>query len=1028
MDIKAESFVSGSGDFFDIPAAEQEITVDSNDQPNVSGVGSSLVQNIPTASNEGVFQSVAPSIVRVTGTPQTARGPRVIMVQRSSQGGVPSPAQPGQGIKTVKIITVPGQGAGGKPIKAAVIPMHMLQRGVKVLTSSGQQTIGPGGTVIASGGVGSPVGTSRVLALRPPTQIAGQATGNVTFLGTPGTHIRPRTFIVSSASGQTRVAQGFALPQQLSQQVGDEVENSFISAGGAGAEGFVQPGFLDLSAATAAGHPAAAHFTRQTSPGAHESEGEQDHVTTGLKTNGLRRYARCVCNKVKEKNVTSYSEVADELVHEYAAEHPMIPSEQLHYIQKNIRRRVYDALNVLMALNVLQKEKKEIRWVGLPVNMIEECRRLEEEREKRQNSLRNKVTSASNFYPKPATAEIQELILQLIAFKNLITRNRMNERYQRQRHVQREANEVAANMSGTKSHTNLDESVAALIPQRLDRISLPFLVVSTLKKTVIDCNISKDKLEYYFNFDQPYEIRDEVDTLKRMGLTLRLGSPQCTQEEYNQCLELIPPSLRFYVEAIFERRQAIVPDFEALHQQRRLYVEARLAEVAAAGGPNTTPAGVPDSHTHHTQHHRRRFGDDFFDDEEEEEVVGGGGGETTDDGGAASEQIHLQRASSGVTSSTEITPGDTQHYARAAASRGFVVPGGPGSLLRHSANTVHRQAVKMTVESAMGEASENASAAAAISGGGNGAGDGATAAGRLFDVGEDESDVDMAEEEDDDEDMEDVQDTLKPYYSRRKLTEHSEYPPMKKEAVDAFIHATTSVSSRPVCRYGSACYRRNPDHFEEYSHPDSISSPHNPFTSDQSAAPELGSGYGFYVFRVNGVNYGSIPTVTLTEILDERNGKLIESAQFNYMFELEWLMQQYPEKYRSLPLLIVHGSSDGQSEELRSQASRWENVSILEAPLPIAYGTHHTKMMLLHYEDGLRVVIHTANQIQSDWLLRTQGIWMSPKLKRGNGESTTHFRSDLLGYLCAYKGGSRASTHLDHWIDVIQDHDFSCLK
>lgn len=81
---------------------------------------------------------------------------------------------------------------------------------------------------------------------------------------------------MSSASGQTRVAQGFALPQQLPQQVGDEVENSFISAGATGAEGFVQPGFLDLSAATAAGHPAAAHFARQTSPGAHESEGEQD--------------------------------------------------------------------------------------------------------------------------------------------------------------------------------------------------------------------------------------------------------------------------------------------------------------------------------------------------------------------------------------------------------------------------------------------------------------------------------------------------------------------------------------------------------------------------------------------------------------------------------------------------------------------------------------------------------------------------------------------------------------------------------
>ncbi|EUB62828.1 Tyrosyl-DNA phosphodiesterase [Echinococcus granulosus] len=262
----------------------------------------------------------------------------------------------------------------------------------------------------------------------------------------------------------------------------------------------------------------------------------------------------------------------------------------------------------------------------------------------------------------------------------------------------------------------------------------------------------------------------------------------------------------------------------------------------------------------------------------------------------------------------------------------------------------------------------------------------------------------------------------------RKVAELPEYPPRKQEAVDLSGCTTTSVVQRPTCRYGSACYRRNPAHFVEYLHPKGIRSSHKPSKSELYTAPELGSGYGFYVFRVRGVEYGSIPTVTLTEILDERNGKLIESAQFNYMFELEWLIQQYPEKYRSLPLLIVHGSSDGQSEELRSQATRWKNVSILEAPLPIAYGTHHTKMMLLRYEDGLRVVIHTANQIQSDWFLRTQGIWISPKLSHGNGDSKTHFQADLLEYLRAYKGGSRASAQLDHWTEVIQDHDFSCVK
>jgi hypothetical protein len=41
------------------------------------------------------------------------------------------------------------------------------------------------------------------------------------------------------------------------------------------------------------------------------------------------------------------------------------------FFQKNIRRRVYDALNVLMAMNIISKEKKEIRWLGLPTNSVQ---------------------------------------------------------------------------------------------------------------------------------------------------------------------------------------------------------------------------------------------------------------------------------------------------------------------------------------------------------------------------------------------------------------------------------------------------------------------------------------------------------------------------------------------------------------------------------------------------------------------------------------------------------------------------------
>ena len=33
----------------------------------------------------------------------------------------------------------------------------------------------------------------------------------------------------------------------------------------------------------------------------------------------------------------------------------------------------------------------------------------------------------------------------------------------------------------------------------------------------------------------------------------------------------------------------------------------------------------------------------------------------------------------------------------------------------------------------------------------------------------------------------------------------------------------------------------------------------------------------------------------------------------------------------------------------------------------------YSKMMLLSYDEGLRVVIHTANLIQKDWDQKTQG-------------------------------------------------------
>ena len=64
------------------------------------------------------------------------------------------------------------------------------------------------------------------------------------------------------------------------------------------------------------------------------------------------------------------------------------------------------------------------------------------------------------------TQQLQELVLQQIAYKNLVQRNRYRE---------------------------LDHGP----PPQNSSIQLPFVIVNTDKKTVIDCSISNDKYVYW---------------------------------------------------------------------------------------------------------------------------------------------------------------------------------------------------------------------------------------------------------------------------------------------------------------------------------------------------------------------------------------------------------------------------------------------------------------------------------------------------------------------------------------------------
>ncbi|KAF9301921.1 hypothetical protein BGZ74_006094 [Mortierella antarctica] len=78
----------------------------------------------------------------------------------------------------------------------------------------------------------------------------------------------------------------------------------------------------------------------------------------------LRLYSQRVCDKVEAKGTTTYNELVQELSDDSIAENEETGGQEANG-QESIRRRVYDALNVLAALDIIAFDHKDIQWVGI---------------------------------------------------------------------------------------------------------------------------------------------------------------------------------------------------------------------------------------------------------------------------------------------------------------------------------------------------------------------------------------------------------------------------------------------------------------------------------------------------------------------------------------------------------------------------------------------------------------------------------------------------------------------------------------
>ncbi|KAI5293024.1 hypothetical protein KEM52_005884, partial [Ascosphaera acerosa] len=140
----------------------------------------------------------------------------------------------------------------------------------------------------------------------------------------------------------------------------------------------------------------------------------------------------------------------------------------------------------------------------------------------------------------------------------------------------------------------------------------------------------------------------------------------------------------------------------------------------------------------------------------------------------------------------------------------------------------------------------------------------------------------------------------------------------------------------------------------------------------------------------------NVDAVSLHDILGHPLIK--ECWQFNYCFDVDWLLAQFDADVRAaVRVRIVHGSWQRDSpnrQRIDEACARHPNVEPVVAYMPEPFGTHHSKMVVLFRHDDLaQVVIHTANMIEGDWRNMTQAAWLSPMLPLRGGAGAGEERS-----------------------------------
>lgn len=213
---------------------------------------------------------------------------------------------------------------------------------------------------------------------------------------------------------------------------------------------------------------------------------------------------------------SSYTNVADELVADALAR---LRSESLpftqHDVDKNIRRRVYDALNVLASMGFVTRSGKHVAWKGVDGFMRHVGLRMSE-----HISCQCAVGVLTCPQHRCARSELQRRREERDAIRRVVEekRRRLRELRGQEACLQRIVTRNAArdlHRVTTRSDVSLTDGLEYVRPDS-NHVDLPFVMVSAASCTSIEMEMDEHKEEAVFRFNGPFCLHDGYSIVGRV--------------------------------------------------------------------------------------------------------------------------------------------------------------------------------------------------------------------------------------------------------------------------------------------------------------------------------------------------------------------------------------------------------------------------------------------------------------------------------------------------------------------------------